>query len=229
MKKLAEETYGKLAPNARLERQAPAAGARPFRAGEGDARRPARRAHHRAALLSRAELRVGQARRGRGARPLDAHRRHGLGEQDLQAAGDRGQARRRMPAAGIPIQASIPAGSASTPSPPRTSPPRISTRRSPPWSRNCKQNGVTQDELDRARASYIAEFVYTSDSQSRMARHYGWRLATGMTRRRRRGVARPAEARDRRRHPRGRAQISCRQEFRHRLSAARSRIHQQHW
>src|SRR6185312_10152215 len=44
-----------------------------------------------------------------------------------------------------------------------------------------KQKGVTQAELDRARASYIAEFVYTSDSQSRMARHYGWRLATGMT------------------------------------------------
>jgi zinc protease len=44
-----------------------------------------------------------------------------------------------------------------------------------------RENGVTQAELDRARASYIAEFVYTSDSQSRMARHYGWRLATGMT------------------------------------------------
>ena len=44
-----------------------------------------------------------------------------------------------------------------------------------------RQGGVTQEELDRARASYIAEFVYTSDSQSRMARHYGWRLATGMT------------------------------------------------
>ncbi|MGZ8416045.1 MAG: M16 family metallopeptidase [Methyloceanibacter sp.] len=43
-----------------------------------------------------------------------------------------------------------------------------------------KRSGVTQAELDRARASYIAEFVYTSDSQSRMARHYGWRLATGM-------------------------------------------------
>jgi zinc protease len=44
-----------------------------------------------------------------------------------------------------------------------------------------KQNGVTQEELDRARASYLAEFIYTSDSQSRMARHYGWRLVTGMT------------------------------------------------
>ena len=48
-------------------------------------------------------------------------------------------------------------------------------------------------------------------------------------RRRCRGVARSAQASHRRRHPRGRAQISCRQEFRHRLSAARSRIHQQHW
>ncbi|MGE3530055.1 MAG: M16 family metallopeptidase [Methyloceanibacter sp.] len=44
-----------------------------------------------------------------------------------------------------------------------------------------RKDGVTQEELDRARSSYIAEFVYTSDSQSRMARHYGWRLATGMT------------------------------------------------
>jgi zinc protease len=44
-----------------------------------------------------------------------------------------------------------------------------------------RENGVTQEELDRARASHIAEFVYAADSQARMARHYGWRLATGMT------------------------------------------------
>jgi zinc protease len=44
-----------------------------------------------------------------------------------------------------------------------------------------RENGVTQEELDRARSAYLAEFVYTADSQSRMARHYGWRLATGMT------------------------------------------------
>jgi zinc protease len=44
-----------------------------------------------------------------------------------------------------------------------------------------REKGVTQEELDRARASYLAEFVYTQDSQSRMARHYGWRLATGMS------------------------------------------------
>jgi len=44
-----------------------------------------------------------------------------------------------------------------------------------------RDEGISQDELDRARASYLAEFVYTQDSQSRTARHYGWRLATGMT------------------------------------------------
>jgi len=44
-----------------------------------------------------------------------------------------------------------------------------------------RTNGVTQAELDRARAAQIADFVYTSDSISRMARQYGWRLAAGMT------------------------------------------------
>jgi zinc protease len=42
-----------------------------------------------------------------------------------------------------------------------------------------RSRGVTQDELDRARSAYLAEFIYTSDSQARMARQYGWRLATG--------------------------------------------------
>ncbi|MEZ5827291.1 MAG: pitrilysin family protein [Hyphomicrobiales bacterium] len=44
-----------------------------------------------------------------------------------------------------------------------------------------RDKGVTQDELDRARAAHIAEFVYNADSISRMARQYGWRLAAGMT------------------------------------------------
>jgi zinc protease len=44
-----------------------------------------------------------------------------------------------------------------------------------------RANGVTQEELDRARASYLAEFVYTADSVSLLARHYGSRLAMGMT------------------------------------------------
>jgi zinc protease len=43
------------------------------------------------------------------------------------------------------------------------------------------ETGVTQEELDRARNAFLADFVYTTDSQSRMARHYGWRLATGQT------------------------------------------------
>jgi zinc protease len=44
-----------------------------------------------------------------------------------------------------------------------------------------RDKGVTQAELARARAAHIAEFVYNSDSISRMARQYGWRLAAGMT------------------------------------------------
>jgi zinc protease len=43
------------------------------------------------------------------------------------------------------------------------------------------ETGVTQEELDRARNAFLADFVYTTDSQSRMARHYGWRLATGQS------------------------------------------------
>ena len=56
------------------------------------------------------------------------------------------------------------------------------------------------------------------------------RLAAGHRhdRRRCRAMARPADARHRRGYPRGGAEISCRQEFGHRLSAARSRIYQQH-
>jgi len=44
-----------------------------------------------------------------------------------------------------------------------------------------RENGVTQDEIDRARAGLLAEYVYTSDSISRLARQYGWRLAMGLT------------------------------------------------
>jgi zinc protease len=43
------------------------------------------------------------------------------------------------------------------------------------------ETGVTQGELDRARASQVAEFVYNADSISRMARQYAWRLAAGMS------------------------------------------------
>jgi zinc protease len=44
-----------------------------------------------------------------------------------------------------------------------------------------REHGVTQGDLDRARSAFLAEFIYANDSQARMARHYGWRLATGMT------------------------------------------------
>jgi zinc protease len=44
-----------------------------------------------------------------------------------------------------------------------------------------RKKGVTQAELDRARAAQLAEYVYNADSISRMARQYGVRLAAGMS------------------------------------------------
>ncbi len=44
-----------------------------------------------------------------------------------------------------------------------------------------KANGVTQAELDRAKAGYVAEYVYENDNQSTMARRYGWGLVVGRT------------------------------------------------
>ena len=41
------------------------------------------------------------------------------------------------------------------------------------------KNGVTQAELDRAKAGEIAQYVYDSDSQSTLARRYGYELAVG--------------------------------------------------
>jgi len=41
------------------------------------------------------------------------------------------------------------------------------------------ENGVTEDELERARRAAIAELVYNYDSQTSMARIYGYALATG--------------------------------------------------
>jgi zinc protease len=44
-----------------------------------------------------------------------------------------------------------------------------------------KKNGVTEIELARAKKSYLAEFIQESDSQSQLARRYGWGMTTGMT------------------------------------------------
>ena len=44
-----------------------------------------------------------------------------------------------------------------------------------------KDKGVTPAELDRAKNGYIADYVYESDSQSTLARRYGWNLVVGRT------------------------------------------------
>jgi zinc protease len=42
-------------------------------------------------------------------------------------------------------------------------------------------DGVTADEVERAKKSLIADYVYEADGQSNLARRYGWALATGAT------------------------------------------------
>ena len=44
-----------------------------------------------------------------------------------------------------------------------------------------KANGVTADELDRAKKAYIAEYIYETDNQSTLARRYGWSMIVGRT------------------------------------------------
>ena len=41
------------------------------------------------------------------------------------------------------------------------------------------KNGVTQAEIDRARNTMIADYVYEADSITSLAKRYGWRLAMG--------------------------------------------------
>jgi zinc protease len=43
------------------------------------------------------------------------------------------------------------------------------------------KDGVTAEEVERAKKSLIADYVYEADGQSNLARRYGWSLATGAT------------------------------------------------
>ncbi len=43
------------------------------------------------------------------------------------------------------------------------------------------KNGVTEAELERAKKSYLADYVYESDNQATLARRYGWGLVAGRT------------------------------------------------
>ena len=41
--------------------------------------------------------------------------------------------------------------------------------------------GLSQEELDRAKRVYLADYIYESDSQSSLARRYGFSLIVGRT------------------------------------------------
>jgi zinc protease len=43
------------------------------------------------------------------------------------------------------------------------------------------KNGVTEQELVRAKNNYLAEYVYESDNQATLARRYGWGVSVGRT------------------------------------------------
>ncbi len=46
-------------------------------------------------------------------------------------------------------------------------------------SNEIRTNGVTQLELERAKKSLLADYIYESDNQANLARRYGWAVAIG--------------------------------------------------
>ena len=60
-------------------------------------------------------------------------------------------------------------------------------------------NGVTADEVERAKNRLIADAIYAQDSQATMARWYGAALATGIDGGNGASLARPHPRGDRRR------------------------------
>ncbi|MEZ5817985.1 MAG: pitrilysin family protein [Hyphomicrobiaceae bacterium] len=44
-----------------------------------------------------------------------------------------------------------------------------------------RAKGITEAELERAKKSYLAEYIYESDNQATLARRYGWSLTIGRT------------------------------------------------
>ena len=44
-----------------------------------------------------------------------------------------------------------------------------------------REGAITQAELDRAKSSFLADYIYESDSQNTLARRYGWALTVGRT------------------------------------------------
>jgi len=44
-----------------------------------------------------------------------------------------------------------------------------------------RANGVTEIELERAKKTFLADYIYESDNQASLARRYGWSVAVGRT------------------------------------------------
>ena len=79
-------------------------------------------------------------------------------------------------------------------------------------------NGVTADEVERAKNRLVADAVYAQDSQATMARWYGAALTTGLDRRAGADLARSHPRGDRRSGERGRQDLARQAALGHRLS-----------
>jgi zinc protease len=44
-----------------------------------------------------------------------------------------------------------------------------------------RKNGVSQLELERAKKTFLADYIYDSDNQANLARRYGWAVSIGRT------------------------------------------------
>ena len=86
---------------------------------------------------------------------------------------------RRPRAATTPAGASTAARSRFTRSPATASASPRSRRRSTRVLDEVRANGVTAAELERAKKTFLADYVYESDNQATLARRYGWGLAVG--------------------------------------------------
>ena len=85
------------------------------------------------------------------------------------------------------------------------------------------QNGITEEELARAKRSAIAQAIYSLDNQATLANIVGQALAVGQTLEQRAELAGARAGGDGRRGAGGRAEISAARGLGHRLSRAAGR------
>ncbi len=85
-----------------------------------------------------------------------------------------------------------------------------------------RKNGVTALELERAKKSLLADYIYESDNQANLARRYGWARRHRPLAGRRRRLAGSARQGHHRRHQEGGRELPRRSPLGDRLAVARA-------